>query len=554
MATFKVSNPEQFDFSKPEGWQKYIQRFERFRRASGLIDKDGTIQVNTLIYCMGSEADEIFSSFQLSDDNKKFNVVNKKFDRYFIPKRNDIFERAKFNKRRQNEGESVDHFITALHTLSEHCSYGDMRDQLIRDLIVVGIRDDKLSEKMQLDPDLTLEKAISLARQSEAVKKQQPLIRGQIEPEANLDAVKSRYKNKQQSTFQRKTAPRQQQAQKQHSGKCNRCGRSPTHNRNNCPARDATCHKCSKKGHYASVCKSRSTVGEVEDYGFLGEVNSNDSEPWIINLKVKDTDIQFKIDTGADLSVVPEYVFKKLKNIKLVKADKILFGPGQKQLQVLGKFKCELKAKSAKSNQELYVVKGLRNSLLGRPAIQSLGLLLKSDVKNVDTVQEQYSELFSGLGKTDWEYTIKLKPGNVPFALSTPRRVPLPLMEKVKKELQRMENMGVISRVDKPTNWCSGMVVVPKSDGSVRICVDLTKLNESVLRENHPLPCVDQTLGQLTGAKIFSKILKFKFLASFVIRGKQATYNFHYSVWAIPVRASAVRDFLRARVLSETYV
>jgi predicted transcriptional regulator len=40
-------------------------------------------------------------------------------------------------------------------------------------------------------------------------------------------------------------------------------------------------------------------------------------------------------------------------------------------------------------------------------------------------------------------------------------------MEKVKKELQRMENMGVISRVDKPTNWCSGMVVVPKSDGSV---------------------------------------------------------------------------------------
>jgi hypothetical protein len=47
---------------------------------------------------------------------------------------------------------SLDHFITALHTLSEHCGYGDMRDQLIRNLIVVGIRDDKLSEKMQLDP------------------------------------------------------------------------------------------------------------------------------------------------------------------------------------------------------------------------------------------------------------------------------------------------------------------------------------------------------------------------------------------------------------------
>ena len=74
-----------------------------------------------------------------------------------------------------------------------------------------------------------------------------------------------------------------------------------------------------EKGHYASVCKSRSTVGEVEDYGFL-EVNSNDLEPWIINLKVKDTDIQFKIDTGADLSVVPEDVFKMLARSKAIQS------------------------------------------------------------------------------------------------------------------------------------------------------------------------------------------------------------------------------------------
>ena len=75
----------------------------------------------------------------------------------------------------------------------------------------------------------------------------------------------------------------------------------------------------------------------------------------------------------------------------------------------------------------------------------------------------------------------------------------------MKIELQRMENMGVISRVDKPTNWCSEMIVVPKSDGSVRIYVNLTKLNESVLRENHSLPCVDQTLGQLTGLRFSAK-------------------------------------------------
>ena len=69
-----------------------------------------------------------------------------------------------------------------------------------------------------------------------------------------------------------------------------------------------------------------------------------------------------------------------------------------------------------------------------------------------------------------------------------------------------MERMGVVNRVRQPTEWCSGMVVVPKTDGRVRICVDLTRLNESVRREHHPLPAVEQALAQLAGARIFSKI------------------------------------------------
>ena len=52
----------------------------------------------------------------------------------------------------------------------------------------------------------------------------------------------------------------------------------------------------------------------------------------------------------------------------------------------------------------------------------------------------------------------------------------------------------------------AGMVVVPKKNGSIRICVELKPLNESVLREVHPLPRVDETLAQMTGAKVFSKL------------------------------------------------
>ena len=54
------------------------------------------------------------------------------------------------------------------------------------------------------------------------------------------------------------------------------------------------------------------------------------------------------------------------------------------------------------------------------------------------------------------------------------------------------------------TEWCSGMVVVPKSQGIVQICVELTKLNRSVCHKHHILPLVDQSLTQISGAKVFS--------------------------------------------------
>ena len=69
-----------------------------------------------------------------------------------------------------------------------------------------------------------------------------------------------------------------------------------------------------------------------------------------------------------------------------------------------------------------------------------------------------------------------------------------------------MESIGVISKVDEPTPWCAGMVVVPKKSGAIRICVDLKPLNKCVLQEVHPLPKVDETLAQLTRAKIFTKL------------------------------------------------
>lgn len=77
---------------------------------------------------------------------------------------------------------------------------------------------------------------------------------------------------------------------------------------------------------------------------------------------------------------------------------------------------------------------------------------------------------------------------------------------KETKWLQKMEKLGVISKVNEPTQWCARMVVVIKPSGKPRICIDLKPLNESVLWEVHPLPKVDITLAQLSGARVFSKL------------------------------------------------
>ena len=92
--------------------------------------------------------------------------------------------------RRQEEGESVDSFITSLYRLAEHCNYRDLHNEMIRDRIVVGLRDAALSERLQTDSELTLDKAITMARQTEAVKEQQPVVRGEVEnSHARVEAV-----------------------------------------------------------------------------------------------------------------------------------------------------------------------------------------------------------------------------------------------------------------------------------------------------------------------------------------------------------------------------
>uniref|UniRef100_A0A1X7T6M4 Retrotransposon gag domain-containing protein n=1 Tax=Amphimedon queenslandica TaxID=400682 RepID=A0A1X7T6M4_AMPQE len=173
MAEIRLQAPDSFNFKTPDEWPKWRKRFEQFRIASGLSGDAAAKQVNTLLYCMGDESDAILDSMKVTEvERGDYTVVLRKFDDFFKVRRNVIFERARFNRRSQQEGESTEEFIMELYRLVENCDYGEFQDEMIRDRLVVGIRNQQLSERMQLDPDLNLEKAKKMARQLEAVRDQ----------------------------------------------------------------------------------------------------------------------------------------------------------------------------------------------------------------------------------------------------------------------------------------------------------------------------------------------------------------------------------------------
>lgn len=525
---FTIDPPTGFDFHTPAEWTKWIRRFERFRVASGLISKEEKEQVNMLVYTMGEKADDIFASFKLSEKKAvEYKAVVEKFTAHFIPKINVIFERSKFNMRVQEEGESVEEYITALHKLAETCDYEKfgvgMQDELIRDRLVIGLLDKKVNQKLQLEDNLTLERAIQVARQCEDIRNQQ-----------NLKPAVARVQfQRHQPAKQRLTEHSNQRGDSSGNHetrqfKCYFCGGSTYHRRSQCPASKSKCTQCSRVGHWGNVCKQKKINAVVEsntadkddenengssdDTFFINSVDKITQETsWIRSIKINNRNpVKFKIDTGADVTVLPPEIAASF-DIRPSKAT--LFGPNNTRMDVLGDFDAMLSYKNQSSIQRIYVVRNLQQPLLGRPAINALQIIkcinetiMQADLSSDIRPYTDFPKLWSGLGIIPGEYKITLDKKHIPYAITAPRKIPIPLRKKVEEELNRMLRLGIIHAVEKPTDWCAPMTCVYKKNGSVRICVDLTKLNKSVKREWHPIPSVEDTLAQLTGARLFTKL------------------------------------------------
>ena len=183
----KLDPPVKFSFKANE-WEDWIADFGEYRIATELDDSDGRVQVSALMYTMGAKkAREIYNTFkygkvtvanpsgsgtvEADESPDDYEVIVKKFTDHFVPKRNIIHKRAIFQEAAQKEGQTVEEFARTLQTLVQTCGYKDPDDQ-VRDRFVVGLKDMAVKQKLQLIADLSLDKAITIARQHEQVKEQ----------------------------------------------------------------------------------------------------------------------------------------------------------------------------------------------------------------------------------------------------------------------------------------------------------------------------------------------------------------------------------------------
>lgn len=176
-----------------------------------------------------------------------------------------------------------------------------------RDRIVVGIRNSKLSEKLQLDRELTLDSAVAQVRQAEAVKLQQPLLRGK--PDTPVGAVQRAKGGPKPNKRNNATA-----SHKPTKDSCPRCGRYPAHEK------DQICHNCNKRGHFGVVCRSTAKVRGVEtskegtESAFLGTLtgDGDSHSPWAITLSLQGKPTEMYIDTGAEVTVISQRTWKSV--------------------------------------------------------------------------------------------------------------------------------------------------------------------------------------------------------------------------------------------------
>ena len=231
-------------------WKKYKQLWDSFEIVTGLKERDSGYRTATFITCIGPEALEIFNGlpFDSEDDKKNIEKVLELFQSYCVGETNVTYERYLFNARVQESGEAFESFVSSLRQLSLSCNFGAMREEMIKDRIVIGVADTQLRRSLLQEPKLTLKSAIERGRAMETTKQQLKMMTSTAE-------VSSIRKTK-------RSVSKQQRYQASDNSSCKYCGRRHARNKTKCPAYGKTCGFCSKRNHFEAMCMVKKHRGK----------------------------------------------------------------------------------------------------------------------------------------------------------------------------------------------------------------------------------------------------------------------------------------------------
>ena len=245
------------DLQAAEKWKKFKRAWDNYSLATELNKKAETIQVATLLTVIGEEAREVFATFTwaTADDSGKIAPVLKKFEEYCQPCKNVPFERYRFNRRVQEPGETYDQYRTALLKLAAGCEFDKITaDEILRDRLVFGIKDNRVRERLLRKAKLTLADTDEICHTAESMLAQMKV----VDDGVTVSAVKS---DQDQQQLQKTEASAEGRGLRE----CWNCGRKHKHyKRELCPAFGKVCNKCHKLNHFAIKCRSKQTKRAIK--------------------------------------------------------------------------------------------------------------------------------------------------------------------------------------------------------------------------------------------------------------------------------------------------
>ena len=187
--------------------------------------------------------------------------------------------------------------------------------------------------------------------------------------------------------------------------------------------------------------------------------------PLIINNQFP---VQFKIDTGAQVNIIPKKYFDLITPKPTMKptSQRLTSYCGARiPVTRVCELSCSYKD-NLSSRQQFFVVETSAAPIIGYRSSLDLDLIklvlnINSTSSRVPFLKEKHKEVFKGIGKLEGECNIYLK-DNITPTVYPARRVPAAMQDKLKQELSHLEDLRIIEKVITPTEWVNSMVMVEK--------------------------------------------------------------------------------------------